>query len=205
MDIFDKYCKKYDDWYDRNKFAYMSELEAIKKVLPKKGECLEIGVGTGRFAVPLGIATGIDPSKKMVEIAGKRGVNVKLGTGENLPFSNAGFDCILMVVSISFVENPRKVIEESHRVLKNNGKIVMGIIDRNSFLGKFYQKKKSVFYKSAHLFSVDEVSDLLKAAGFKQVLYYQTLFDLPEKMNSVDKLRNGFGKGGFVIVSASKI
>ncbi len=26
--IFDKYYKKYDAWYDRNKFAYLSELKA---------------------------------------------------------------------------------------------------------------------------------------------------------------------------------
>jgi len=79
--IFDKFYKKYDAWYERNKFAYLSELEAIKKVLPKKGKGLEIGVGTARFAKPLGIKYGIDPSKKMLEIAKKR--DVKLGYGEN--------------------------------------------------------------------------------------------------------------------------
>ncbi len=52
--IFDKYNKKYDAWYDRNKFAYLSELEAIKRVLPEKGYGVEIGVGSGRFAAPLG-------------------------------------------------------------------------------------------------------------------------------------------------------
>jgi len=69
--IFDKYYKKYDAWYDRNKFVYLAELKAIRKVLPEKGKGLEIGVGTGRFAQALGIATGIDPSRKMIEIAKK--------------------------------------------------------------------------------------------------------------------------------------
>ena len=67
--IFDRYYKKYDAWYDRNKFAYLSELEAIKKVLPKKGKGLEIGVGTGRFANSLGIECGIDSLKNMLTIA----------------------------------------------------------------------------------------------------------------------------------------
>jgi len=83
MKIFDKYYKKYDLWYERNRFAYLSELEAIKKVLPKKGKGLEIGVGTARFAKPLGIKYGIDPSKKMLEIAKKKGVNVRLGMEKN--------------------------------------------------------------------------------------------------------------------------
>ncbi len=66
--IFDKRYKKYDAWYKENKFAYLSELEAIRKVLPKKGKGLEIGVGTGRFAAPLGIKFGIDPSEDMIQL-----------------------------------------------------------------------------------------------------------------------------------------
>jgi len=62
-DIFDKYYKKYDAWYEKNKFAYLSEIGALKKVVPNKGEGLEIGVGTGRFASRLGIKYGADPSK----------------------------------------------------------------------------------------------------------------------------------------------
>ena len=34
--IFDKYYKEYDAWYDKNEFAYLSELKTIKKLLPKK-------------------------------------------------------------------------------------------------------------------------------------------------------------------------
>ena len=86
MNIFDRYYKKYDIWYDRNKFAYLSELEAIKKVIPSVGRGLEIGVGTGRFAAALNITIGIDPSHNMIEIASRRGVNVRWGFGEDLPF-----------------------------------------------------------------------------------------------------------------------
>ncbi|MDP8299697.1 MAG: SAM-dependent methyltransferase, partial [Candidatus Tantalella remota] len=72
--VFDELYKRYDAWYDENRFAYLSELEAVRKVLPEEGYGLEIGVGSGRFAAPLGIAKGIDPSKKMVELARERGV-----------------------------------------------------------------------------------------------------------------------------------
>ncbi|PIW33718.1 MAG: SAM-dependent methyltransferase, partial [bacterium (Candidatus Ratteibacteria) CG15_BIG_FIL_POST_REV_8_21_14_020_41_12] len=65
--IFDQYWKRYDAWYDNYRFAYLSEVEAIKKVLPRKGKGLEVGVGTGRFASVLGIHYGIDPSVKMVK------------------------------------------------------------------------------------------------------------------------------------------
>ena len=204
MDIFDRYYKKYDAWYDKNKFAYLSELEALKKVIPKEAKGLEIGVGTGRFAHTLGIATGIDPSKNMLEVARKRGVNVKLGCGEHLPFKNAAFDYVAIIITICFTKDPEKVLKEACRVLKKKGKIVMGIVDKNSFLGEFYQKKKSIFYKKANFFNIREITNLLKGTGFSNFSYYQTLYKLPAEIKSVQKPRNSFGQGGFVVISGEK-
>ena len=204
MSIFDHYYKKYDAWYDKNRFAYLSELEAIKKVLPEKGKGLEIGVGTGRFAQALGIKFGIDPSIEMLKIAKKRGINVRLGSGEYLPFKNDTFDYIAIIITICFVKHPQRVIEESYRVLKNNGRIIVGIIDKDSFLGKFYQKKKSVFYKEAKFFNVSELTNLIKEVGFSKFYHCQTMFELSDKVSSIEKPKNGFGNGSFVVISATK-
>ena len=46
---------------------------------------IEIGVGTGRFAAPLGIKVGVDPSMTMLTYAAKRGVLGLQGTAEALP------------------------------------------------------------------------------------------------------------------------
>ena len=204
MKIFDRYYKKYDAWYDKNKFAYLSELKAIRKVLPKKGKGLEVGVGTGRFAQALGIESGIDPSKNMIEIARERGVNVKLGYGERLPFKNATFDYEAVIITICFTKNPEKVLKEAYRVLKKKGKIIIGIVDKDSFLGKFYQKKKSAFYKEASFFGIKEITDLLKNTGFSKFSYYQTLYNFPDRIKSVQKPQKGFGRGGFVVIAGEK-
>ncbi|MEA3305553.1 MAG: class I SAM-dependent methyltransferase [Candidatus Omnitrophota bacterium] len=202
--IFDKYHKRYDAWYDKNRFAYLSELEAVKKVLPKRGKGLEIGVGTGRFADALGITAGIDPSKNMIMLARKRGVDARLGSGESLPFKNNSFNYAAIIITLCFLKNPQKVLKESKRVLKKNGKIIIGIIDKNSFLGRYYRKKKSIFYKEANFFDVKQVTNLLKAAEFNRFSYYQTLFKLPKKINSIEKPERGFGKGAFVVICAKK-
>ncbi len=204
MNIFNHNYKKYDLWYERNKFAYLSELEAVKKVLPKRGEGLEIGVGTGRFAAPLGITAGVDPSKNMIKIAKKRGIDVRLGYGERLPFKNNTFDYITIIITICFVKDPRKVLEEARRVLKKNGKIIVGIIDKDGFLFLFYQKKKSIFYKKAIFFNIREITDLLKGMSFSNFSYYQTLYKFPAEIKSVQKPRKGFGQGGFVVISGEK-
>ncbi|MDH5683376.1 MAG: class I SAM-dependent methyltransferase [candidate division WOR-3 bacterium] len=202
--IFNCYYKKYDAWYDENKFTYWSELEAIRKVLPKKGKGLEIGVGTGRFALPLGIQFGIDPSKNMIKIARKKGIDAQLGFGERLPFRNAFFDYVAIIITLCFVKDHKKVLEEARRVLKKKGKLIVGIINKNSFLGRFYQKKKSIFYKQANFFSPKEVINLLEGLGFNSFSYYQTVFKLPNVINSVQKPNKGFGKGGFVVISGEK-
>jgi len=201
-DFFDKHYKRYDAWYNENKLAYLSELEAVKKVLPKKGYGLEIGVGSGRFAAPLAIAVGVDPSKKMVELARERGVDARLGAGEELPFKDFAFDYVAIIVTLCFVQNPEKVITESARVLKPRGKLIVGIIDKESFLGKFYQKKGSIFYGHARFFNIEEGVQMLRAAGFNDFSYYQTIFNYPDKLRVVEKAQKGYGKGGFVVISA---
>ncbi|MDP8261746.1 MAG: class I SAM-dependent methyltransferase [Candidatus Ancaeobacter aquaticus] len=205
MEIFNKNCEEYDAWYDRNNFAYLSELESIKKVLPKKGKGLEIGVGTGRFAAPLGIFVGVDCSSSMLKIAEKRAVNVLGAFGEQLPFLNNTFDYTAIIITLCFVNDHVKVLKEAARVLKKNGKIVIGIVDKNSFLGKYYQKKKSIFYKHAHFFGVDELHDLLIKTGFGEITCYQSLFDLPDKITSIETPKKDFGKGGFVVIGARKL
>ena len=64
VEVFEKFAERYDSWFDRNPYAYKSELKAISALIPK-GKGIEIGVGTGRFAKPLGIKFGIEPSRKM--------------------------------------------------------------------------------------------------------------------------------------------
>ena len=32
---FESYAQKYDEWFDKNRFTYESELQAVKELLPK--------------------------------------------------------------------------------------------------------------------------------------------------------------------------
>lgn len=85
MEVFNKLFREYDQWYEDNKWVFLSEVEALRKVIPKGKKGLEIGVGTGRFAKILGIEYGIDPSEKMLSIAKERGIKTFVGRGEDLP------------------------------------------------------------------------------------------------------------------------
>ena len=203
MNLFDKYSKEYDKWYVKHKLAYLSELAALKKVTPEKGQGLEIGVGTGRFAAPLKIKYGIDPSQNMLKIAKRRGIKTFVGLGEKLPFADKSFDFVLLMITLCFTNNPEQVITESKRVLKSGGKVIVGIIDKNSFLGKFYLKQKKQghrFYKAANFFSTKEIIKLLEKHNFRGVTTFQTIFQPLDKIKKIEQPKKGFGEGGFVVI-----
>ena len=203
---FEKHAKEYDAWFDENELVYLSELEAVKSMLPDSGTGIEIGVGTGRFAAPLGIKLGLEPSKSMASLARKRGIEVVEGMAESLPFEDSSFDFVLMVTVICFLDDVGKALSEAYRVLKPGGCIIIAFIDKNSPIGKMYEHRKNedVFYKEATFYSVDEVSDLLQQAGFKNLSFCQTVFQEEAKPGEVQKPQPGYGKGSFVVVRAEK-
>jgi SAM-dependent methyltransferase len=57
--------------------------------MPSVGDAVEIGVGSGRFAAPIGVRFGVDPARVMLQIARSRGVDAAMGVGEALPFAGA--------------------------------------------------------------------------------------------------------------------
>lgn len=203
MSVFDEYAQEYDSWYDKNRFSFLSEIEAIKKVLPP-GRGVEIGTGSGRFAKELGIKWGVEPSKAMAQMCLRRGVKVEIAQAESLPFASGSFDFALFVTSFCFLKEPLAALREAHRILSPGGCVILGIIDRESFLGKAYGKKKSKFYEEAHFYSAAEAIEILKRAEFRFEKAYQTLFINPSQLRKIDEIREGFGEGSFVVMRACK-
>ncbi|OYT62434.1 SAM-dependent methyltransferase [Thermoplasmatales archaeon ex4484_30] len=207
IQIFEKLAKEYDEWFDENELVYKSEILALRKLIPKKGKGLEIGVGTGRFAAPLNIHIGVEPAKAMADIARKRGIEVYEARAEKLPFNNNSFDFILMVTTICFLQDPMQALREAKRVLKSEGHIIIGMIDANSPHGRMYKlkKKKSRFYKNANFYPVNQVLKWLKNLGFGGIQVYQTIFRNIEEINDIQEVKEGYGEGLFVVISAQKV
>ncbi len=203
---FEKYAEQYEEWFVENRWVYEAELRAVKAMLPVGGHGVEIGVGSGRFAEPLGIKIGVEPSKRMREIAQKRGIQVLDGVAEELPFDDAGFDFVLMVTTVCFVDNIRKALLEAHRVLSHGGFLIIGFVDRNSMVGQTYldHQNENVFYKDATFFSVDELDELIGQAGFKDLTFKQTIFKTLSRTTRDEPVKPGHGEGSFVVIRGRK-
>ena len=195
VEPFERFRERYENWFERHRYAYLSELEAVRKLLPKGGKGAEIGVGTGRFAAPLGIKLGVEPSKRMAEIAKERGIKVIEGTAESLPFEDESMDYLLMVTTICFVDDPEKALREAYRVLKPGGALVIGFVDKNSPIGRYYEehREESTFYREARFFSTEELLELLRRVGFREFEIVQTLFHRLDEIEAVEPVKPGYG------------
>lgn len=207
VNVFEEYYKEYEEWFNKNKAVYESELLMLKKVVPPNKRGIEIGVGSGRFAHPLGIKEGIEPSHEMAKIAKERGIEAHYGYAEKLPIKDEEYDFVLIAVTICFVADPKKTLQEINRILKPGGEVIVAIVDKNSPIGKEYlnKKEKNKFYRNVTFFSEEEIEGLLNDAGFKIKSIYQTLFGNSAKsINEPQQAREGHGEGGFVAVVGVK-
>jgi len=206
VEPFNNYTMEYDSWFERHHIIYQSELLAVKKVIPIAGKGIEIGIGSGRFALPLGINFGIEPSQKMSHFAAKRKLSVIKGIGEAIPVADETFDFVLLVTTICFLDNVEKTLKEINRILRRDGCIVIGFVDKESKIGKKYQKNKdsNIFYREAIFYSTHDVLVHLKKTGFSQFAFYQTLFNRLEDINQIEPIKSGYGDGSFVVVKCKK-
>jgi SAM-dependent methyltransferase len=207
---FDELAPEYDAWFDKEgSLIFLIELQAFKAVLPSLPKpWLEIGVGSGRFAQALGIETGIDPSIELVKMSRRRGINAFQGRGEQELFDGEPFGTVFLIVTLCFVDSPLDVLKETNRILSPGGKVVLGMVLKESPWGRFYQQKKEEghpFYKYATFYSYDEVVGLLIKAGFVIENVVSTLFQKPDRVQNMEEPEEGYRPGaGFTIIVGTK-
>lgn len=206
---FREYVDRYEQWFNKHKAVFESELLAIREQMSKLPENIsgaEVGVGTGQFANRLGIIEGIEPVKEMRQKAVRRGIETMEAFAEKLPYHDLHYD-FLLYVTICYLKDPKAAFREAFRVLKDGGAILIGFIDRDRPIGQEYLERRpeSIFYRNANFYSVERVEKMLKEAGFRNLEYVQTLFGKLDEIAQEQSPREGYGEGGFVVVKATKV
>jgi SAM-dependent methyltransferase len=211
MNIFDILTEKYDTWYDseEGKPLYESELICLKKLIEScSSPIFEIGVGTGRFAKCFPATIGIDPAFNALRLAQQRGIQVVQAIGEMLPFKDETFGCVLLMVTLCFVQNPIEVLREAKRVLKRRGSLIIGLVPKDSPWGIFYEEKKRhghPFYSEATFYSLADLQKFLDDISMKITRVRSTLLHRPDEPRRNEKSVEGYSKiAGFLCIEAKK-
>jgi len=202
-DAFETRTEQYEAWFEANEPTYRSELRALERYVSADDRSLEIGVGSGRFAAPLGIDEGVDPAISMLRRARERGISVTRGVAERLPYRSDAFEVTLIVTTICFVDDIDTTLREARRVLEPAGRLVLGYIDRESVFGQHYLDitDQNPFYRDADFVSTDELLDRLAELGYESPSLSQTVFGSPGEHDTVDDPEPGYGEGSFVAIS----
>jgi ubiquinone/menaquinone biosynthesis C-methylase UbiE len=207
IQVFEAAAREYDAWFEDHRFCYEAEIRALQTFAGPARRGLEIGVGTGRFAGPLGIKIGLEPARAMAVIARKRGIQVLRGVAEALPFPRDSFDLVAMITTLCFFQDPFLALREATRVLTSPGQLLIGMIDKDSPLGRLYEahREKSKFYRAARFYGVGPVLAWLRELGYREMRLCQTIFRGLTEITSPEPIQEGYGQGGFVVISARKV
>ena len=210
MNPFDFLAQDYDGWFEgEGELIFSIEsycLRELAPLLPSPG--LEIGVGTGRFTEAIGIDCGLDPSAQAIAIGKNADFGRIQAVGEKTPFINGAFGTVALITTLCFIDSCREVLSEANRVLRDDGKVLMGLILKDSSWGKLYESKKKEghpVYKNATFQSYQDVADMLESGGFRIERVVSTLFQLPGEVKDFEYPREGYSSdAGFVVILAGK-
>ena len=173
--------EKIADNFSDTRYNQWSWIEDFINSFPKKSIVLDIGCGNGRnMKTDNYIFYGIDNCTKFIELAKEISPNVVLSEMTNLPFIDNYFDAIISIASfhhLSNISRREQCLNEMHRVLKPNGKILLSVWSINQSHNKKLNNKfnfgiNMVPWKDNkgnimgnryyYIFQIDEIYNLIK-------------------------------------------
>lgn len=137
--------------------------------LLRLGDVLDVGSGDGAAAAVIAphcrSLTCIDTNARLIEAASERlcrqgNVRAQVADAHALPFAEASFDSVLMFHTLTYAEEPARVLAECARVLRPGGRLVLLCLDEHR------QAEVTARYGERHPgFSPRAVRALLTGAG----------------------------------------
>jgi ubiquinone/menaquinone biosynthesis C-methylase UbiE len=118
------------------------EAEYLLRHLEGCKDVLSVGCGPAIIEGALserGIrVTGLDISREALRHA-PHGVRTVLASAEDMPFPDSSFDAVIYVVSLQFIEDYRKAMRETFRVLRPDGRLIGMLLNPES---AFFKEKR---------------------------------------------------------------
>jgi len=148
--------------------------EALLKLMPRQ-VVADLGAGEGTLSQLLAQRAerviAVDNSENMVafgsDLAQKHGVGnleYRAGDLEALPIADRAVDLAVLSQSLHHAPHPQKALEEAHRILRDNGRIIILDLKRHQF-----EEARELYADLWLGFTESELASMLDRAGFMNV------------------------------------
>jgi len=195
--FFSKCHEDYVHYKDDPRLAIFQKGLSLLMSYKQSGRILDVGCATGVF---LDMAKnkgwdpyGVDISEYAVNYArDKFGLKVETKELQDVNFPSAYFDVITIWDTIEHVPNPRQILQECQRILKDDGLLFIVTVDEDSLIpriadmlyrttGKKLKKPVKLVHPIHHIthFSKLTITQMLHNTGFKVV--YLSKSEIPLK------------------------
>lgn len=185
---------------------------------------LDVGCGDGILALELSRRSanvvGVDASEDMIAAARmrakERGADVRfdIARAEALPFEATSFDVVIAVTVLCFVEDAAAALNEMVRVLKPDGRLIVGELGRCNTWAALRRIKGwlgSPVWRAARFRSRGDLLALAEGAGLQDaavngVIFYPPFGSAARTMAPIDPWlgRRTTVGAAFLVLSASK-
>lgn len=157
--------------------ATEEQLRSFRFVRPWFGSLpvLDLGCAKGAYLRQFGPGSvGVDVSRPNLEHCRRLGLNVReADLNQELPFTPESFPAVLCSHVLEHVDAPINLLRECHRVLQDEGLLVLGLPIENSLVN-WVRGQKYFYHHAGHLysFSIENIDVLLKKTGFRIARFY---------------------------------
>jgi SAM-dependent methyltransferase len=115
------------------------------------GQTLDLGCGIGDMVRFRPQTKGVDINPETVNWCRLQGLPVYLMDNNRLPFPDKSFESVLLDNVLEHILDPEPVLLEVHRILKDGGRLIIGVPGRKGFASDSDHK---IFYDQEKLFSI---------------------------------------------------
>ena len=231
-EAYDKYAAQYDAWFIKNGNVLETEATLVARTLKDAGTVLSIGCGSGLFEMLLKkhwgitVTDGIEPSVSMAEIARKRGMDITIGTAEDVGAHelDGKYDTLLFNGCPCYINDLGKAFANTSRFLRKGGRAIVIDIPKESSYALLYNLAKTLgtwdhpmlhgvcppnpypieFVSMANWRTTAEKLEYLEKAGYSDFSFMQTLTRVPLHTDtSVEEPSEGCDRGSYVAITAT--
>lgn len=160
-------------------------IKEFERYCSSTGKLLDVGCGKGRFLSRAArrnwCVQGVESSSSQADFAKERyQLNVFSGDLLEANFDESHFDVITTWHVLEHLPNPKQYLNETHRILKPNGLLVLEVPNFNSLQAKIGQNKWFQLDVPRHLihYKIRTLEYLLSNYGFTLLEYKTISFDL---------------------------